>query len=111
MEKKTISDFKKSDIVQDDETVMTAKEKENINKWKEVIEDYQKKPKTDLLEKIKFDNQFDTEIFERLPLSLEQKEVLLIDVLSKEYPNDKVIQEYKKQIIDRHDEELKNELE
>jgi hypothetical protein len=107
--------MKKNNIVcskkiKDDECDFTKEEKENIDKWKEVIEDYQKKPKTDLLEKIKFDNQFDTEIFERLPLSLEQKEVLLIDILSKEYPNDTVIQEYKKQIIDRHDEELKNEL-
>ena len=100
MEKKTIEDFK-NNIVYDDNLIVTKKEKENTSKWETVINDYKKLSKTNLLEKVNFENKLDFEILERLPLSEEQKELLLIDVLSNQYPEDKVIENYKQKILNK----------
>lgn len=93
------------------ELVDTEKCLKNENKqhkqWESIIDDYKKSSKTDLLDKVNFENKLDFEILERLPLSQEQKEILLIDVLSHEYPEDKVIQSYRQKILDKYNEEYK----
>jgi len=88
----------KTDIKTDDEVVFTEDEKKQIKEMDEVIDEIKEEPKTNLLELFTFKNKLDNEIFDKLPLTDCQKEIMIVDILKEKYPEHEVIDEYYKKI-------------